>query len=142
MSSHKDVPTLTCTVDVYGYVLDMCAYVVDVYGYVASNLVPEVLHEPIEHVTVLLDSIRRFREHIFSESFPCDDGGTLRRYRAQQVLTLTKVAGLRIILNKMGTLACLLRNPSKDIAHRRDLAEYLVLCDEAVDFRQLLKKFE
>jgi hypothetical protein len=126
----------------YAYVLDACAYVMDVYGYVVSNLVPEVLHEPIEHITVLLDSICRFREHIFSKSVPCDDGRSLRRSRAQQLLTLTEVAGFRIIPNKMGTFMGLLRNLSKDIAHRRDLAKYLVLCDEGVHFRQLLEKFE
>jgi hypothetical protein len=121
--------------DMYGYVLDACAYVVDVYGYVVSNLVTEVLHEPVEHVTVLLNRICRFREDVFSESLPCGDGGSLRRYEAQQLATLTKVSGLRIILDEMGTFTGLLRNLSKDIAHRRDLAKHVVLCHEAVNFR-------
>jgi hypothetical protein len=120
----------------------MRAYVVDVYGYVVGNLVPEVLHEPIEHITVFLDRICRFREDVFSESLPCGDGRSLRRYRAQQLATLTKVTGLRIILDEMGTFTGLLRNLSKDIAHRRNLAKHLVLCYEAVNFRQLLKKRE
>jgi hypothetical protein len=68
MSSHKDVRTLTRTVDMYGYVV--------------SDLVP-VLHERIEHVIVLLDRIFRFPENILSKSNPCENGESLRRYRVQ-----------------------------------------------------------
>jgi hypothetical protein len=53
------------------------------YGYVVSDLVPEVLHEPIEHVIVFLDRIFRFPENILSKSTPCDNGKSSRRYKAQ-----------------------------------------------------------
>jgi hypothetical protein len=60
MSSHKVVQTFTCTVDVYGYI--------------ASDLVPEVLHQHIQHITVLLNCIVRFGNDVLSESLPCDHG--------------------------------------------------------------------
>jgi hypothetical protein len=69
MSSHKDVRTLTHTVEVYGYVV--------------SSFVPEVLHELIEYVTVLLDRICRFRDDVLSKSAPCDDDRSSRQYRVQ-----------------------------------------------------------
>jgi hypothetical protein len=47
---------------------------VDVYSYIASDLVPEVLHEHIQHVTVLLDCSIHFRDKVLSESLPCDHG--------------------------------------------------------------------
>jgi uncharacterized FlgJ-related protein len=78
MSSHKDDQTLT--------------RMVDVYGYVASNLVPEVLHELIEHVIVLFDRIFRFREYVLSKSLPCDDGISSRRCRAQQLVKTYKIS--------------------------------------------------
>jgi hypothetical protein len=53
------------------------------YGYVVSDLVPEVLHEPIEHVIVLLGRIFRFRDNILSVSAPCDYGRSSRQYGAQ-----------------------------------------------------------
>jgi hypothetical protein len=70
ISTHNDVRTLT--------------RMVDVYGYVTNKVVPEVLHELIEHVIVLLDRIIRFREDVLSKSLPCDDGRSSRRYEAQQ----------------------------------------------------------
>jgi hypothetical protein len=100
----------------------MYGYVVDVYSYVMSNLVSEILHEPIEHVTVLLDGNCRFGDDVFSESLPCDDGRSLRRYRAQHRVILTKILSLRVIFDKMGTFTGLLRNLSKDSAHRLNLA--------------------
>jgi hypothetical protein len=107
-----------------------------------SNLVSEILHEPIEHVTVLLDGVCRFRYDVFSESLPCDDRGRLRWYRMQQLVTLTKVADLRIIFDKIGAFTGLLRNLSEDSAHRLDLPKLLVLCHEVVNFTQLLEKLE
>jgi hypothetical protein len=72
MSSRNDVRTLTC--------------VEDVYGYLTSKVVPEVLHEPIEHVVVLFDRIFRFRENVLSKSLPCDDGRSSRRSKAQRLI--------------------------------------------------------
>jgi len=66
MSSHKDVRTLTRTVDMYVYIM--------------SDL---VLHEPIEHIIVLLDRIFRFPDNVLSTSAPCDNGRSSRQYRAQ-----------------------------------------------------------
>jgi hypothetical protein len=78
MSSHNDVRTLT--------------RIVDVYGYVTSKVVPEALHELIEHVIVLFDRIFRFRGHedVPSKSLPCDDGRSSRRYKAQQLVKTYK----------------------------------------------------
>jgi hypothetical protein len=68
MSIHNDVRTFTCTVDVYGYV--------------ASDLVPEVLHQRIQHVAVLLDRIVSFGDDVLSESLPYDHGERLRQCKS------------------------------------------------------------
>jgi hypothetical protein len=80
MSSHNDVRTLTC--------------IVDVYGYVTSKVVPEVLHELIEHVIVLFDRIFRVGNYVLSKSLPCDGGRSSRRYKRNSLLRLTKALGL------------------------------------------------
>jgi hypothetical protein len=69
MSSHKDIRTLTRTVDMYDYVV--------------SDLVPEFLHERIEHVIVLLDRIFRFQDNVLSKFAPCDNSRSSRWYIEQ-----------------------------------------------------------
>jgi hypothetical protein len=58
---------------------------VEAHGYFTSNVVPEVVHELIEGITVLFGGIFRFREDVLSKSFP-------------QRVKLPKVLGLRIYL--------------------------------------------
>jgi hypothetical protein len=45
---------------------------VDMYDYVVSDLVPEFLHERIEHITVLLDRISRSQDNVLSKIAPCE----------------------------------------------------------------------
>jgi hypothetical protein len=92
MSSYKDVRTFTC--------------MVDVYSYIASDLVPEVLHEHIQlqHVTVLLDCSIHFRDKVLSESLP-------------------KALGLQMIFDELSAFNGLLG----------DLAKFLILCHERVN---------
>jgi hypothetical protein len=106
------------------------------YGYVVSDLVPEVLHERIEHVIVLLDRIFRFPENILSKSNPCENG-ELETVQSAVALRLTNLLGLRIIFDETGTFTSLLRNLSKDSVHWRHFATHLVLClcYEAIHFR-------
>jgi hypothetical protein len=78
----------------------------------------------------------------FSEPLPCDDGRSLRWYRAQHRVILTKILGLRIIFDKTGTFVSLLRNLSKNSAHRQNLTKLLVLCHKFVNFSQFLEKFK
>jgi hypothetical protein len=42
-------------------------------GHVPINLVPKLLHESIQSVTVLFDDVIGFRENVFSKSLPCDN---------------------------------------------------------------------
>lgn len=85
-------------------------------------LVLEV-HEPIEHVIVLVDYIVRFRNDA-----PCKS--------APKFLDLWK------IFDKIGTFVGLIRNFAKNNVRRRDLAKYLILRYKAVNPTQLLEKFE
>ena len=56
--------------------------------------------------------------------------------------TLTEVLLLRIIPDEMGTFKGLLRDLSKDSAHRRNPVKRVVLRHETIHLTQLLEKAE
>jgi hypothetical protein len=58
---------------------------VGINSYVPSNLVPEVLHERIQHIAVPLNLIICFSENVFPESLPFYDSRRLSMWNVQQL---------------------------------------------------------
>jgi len=58
---------------------------VDINSYVPSNLVPEVLHELVQHIAVPLNLIICFSENVFPESLPFYDSRRMSMWNVQRL---------------------------------------------------------